>query len=61
MKTQKKLSKWDVFVLWLGWFLIDFIPKSWGTKFDTRRYKIFKWCFDRFEKYIYWYVSKGIE
>lgn len=48
----------DIFFWWLGWVLLDYVPKSWSTNFNTRRYKIFKWCFSGFENYIYWYVKR---
>lgn len=51
--TKRDIIKW-----WLGWFLIDLIPKSWSTNFNTRRYRIFQWCFNGFEKYVYWYTSR---
>lgn len=55
---MKEPSRLDIIKWWLGWFLIDYVPGSWSTKYETRRYAIFKWCFNGFEQYVYWYANK---
>lgn len=55
---MKDTKRTDIILWWIGWKLIDYIPKSWATKFNTLRYKIFQTCWTGFENYVYWYAQK---